>query len=274
MALTHYIGGKLTGLTVDFPPSLNYPNLTTFINTETFQEFILVSGVWEPIGPGGSGTTLQFDFDDNEGFIDDPPQITVDLGNSWWLTERINDGSAIATGFSTVGALSDTAWTMKFSMLIFQEGFTVSGNAFLTLGISDNTSDFNTSNDLLAFQMAINRTAAGTPVSISSISCNNAAPAAATSFSATIVDVADLPQSTELQRFGKIRRTSATNLRVEFFTDDQFSIPWGDANVDLAVSASITGLKFLKAVNQSGTNGNVARIKFQQIQIFDGVPDA
>jgi len=50
MTLTHYIGGKLTGLTADFPPSLNYPNLTTFINVETFQEFILVSGVWEQIG--------------------------------------------------------------------------------------------------------------------------------------------------------------------------------------------------------------------------------
>jgi len=50
MTLTHYIGGKLTGLTADFPPSLNYPNLTTFINFETFQEFILVAGVWEQIG--------------------------------------------------------------------------------------------------------------------------------------------------------------------------------------------------------------------------------
>jgi len=50
MTLTHYIGGKLTGLTVDFPPSLNYPNLTTFINTETFIEYILVSGVWEQVG--------------------------------------------------------------------------------------------------------------------------------------------------------------------------------------------------------------------------------
>jgi len=50
MALTHYIGGKLVGLTADFPPSLNYPNLTTFINSETFIEYILVSGVWEQVG--------------------------------------------------------------------------------------------------------------------------------------------------------------------------------------------------------------------------------
>lgn len=50
MALQHYIGGKLTGLTADFPPSLNYPNLTTFIDTETFIEYILVAGVWQQIG--------------------------------------------------------------------------------------------------------------------------------------------------------------------------------------------------------------------------------
>jgi len=53
MTLTHYIGGKLTGLTADFPPSLNYPENTTFINTETFQEFILVAGVWEEVGAVG-----------------------------------------------------------------------------------------------------------------------------------------------------------------------------------------------------------------------------
>jgi len=50
MTLTHYIGGKLVGETADFPPSLNYPNLTTFINSETFEEFILVNGVWEQVG--------------------------------------------------------------------------------------------------------------------------------------------------------------------------------------------------------------------------------
>ena len=50
MALTHYIGGKLTGLTADFPPSLNYPELTTFIDVELFKEFILVNGVWEQVG--------------------------------------------------------------------------------------------------------------------------------------------------------------------------------------------------------------------------------
>ncbi len=50
MTLTYYVGGKLVGLTADFPPSLNHPEFTTFINSETFEEFILVSGVWEIIG--------------------------------------------------------------------------------------------------------------------------------------------------------------------------------------------------------------------------------
>ena len=52
MVLTHYIGGKITGDTADFdlPLSTNYPNLTTFINFETFIEYILVDGVWTQVG--------------------------------------------------------------------------------------------------------------------------------------------------------------------------------------------------------------------------------
>lgn len=49
MTIQYYIGGKITGLAADTKP-LNVPEFTTFIETDTFTEFILVAGVWEQIG--------------------------------------------------------------------------------------------------------------------------------------------------------------------------------------------------------------------------------
>jgi len=49
MTLQYYIGGKITGLAADTKP-LGVPEFTTFIESDTFTEFILVSGVWERIG--------------------------------------------------------------------------------------------------------------------------------------------------------------------------------------------------------------------------------
>jgi len=64
LTLTHYVGGKLVGDTADFnlPLSINYPEFTTFINFETFREFILVSGVWEIMLTGDPPTTTFIDF--------------------------------------------------------------------------------------------------------------------------------------------------------------------------------------------------------------------
>lgn len=89
MTLTHYVGGKLVGLTVDFPPSLNYPENTTFINSETFSEFILVAGVWEAIVP----------------FVD--PFLPTDISNLAAWFDASDEASVIRSG----GAVSQ--WNDK-----------------------------------------------------------------------------------------------------------------------------------------------------------------
>ena len=49
MTIQYYIGGKLAGLEADTKP-LGVPEFSTFIESDTFTEFILVAGVWEQIG--------------------------------------------------------------------------------------------------------------------------------------------------------------------------------------------------------------------------------
>jgi len=96
MTLTHYVGGKLTGLTVDFPPSLNYPENTTFINSETFVEYILVAGVWEAIKEPAflptniAGLKLWLDGADSS-------TITIQTGVSEWR-DKSGEGNDVSQG--------------------------------------------------------------------------------------------------------------------------------------------------------------------------------
>jgi len=63
MTIQYYVGGKIVGLSSDLKPT-SVPENTTFIESDTFKEFILVAGVWEQIGvetfivaTGGTETT-------------------------------------------------------------------------------------------------------------------------------------------------------------------------------------------------------------------------
>lgn len=106
MTLTHYIGGKLTGLTVDFPPSLNYPELTTFINSETFTEYILVAGVWEQVAKEEFSpinvANLEAWWD-----VSDGTTIFKDGGN---LVSQINDKSGLGNNLTQGTVTNQPLW--------------------------------------------------------------------------------------------------------------------------------------------------------------------
>lgn len=118
MTLTHYIGGKITGDSTDFASlSINYPNLTTFIDFETFAEYILVDGVWKKIGE---------------------PLRNMDDGNlkTYWKFDESspNDIINVSQAFSTLGSPADlqiTGATYK------ESGIPANNNSLLFNGTSD-----------------------------------------------------------------------------------------------------------------------------------------
>lgn len=104
MTLTHYIGGKITGDTADFDVlSTNYPNLTTFINFETFTEFILVSGVWEQVGQAPLNLSelkayYKFDNDPTAGDLVNQAQAVGSVDSISPPTDADGQNTSVVTG--------------------------------------------------------------------------------------------------------------------------------------------------------------------------------
>lgn len=56
MTIVYYVGGRIVGLSSDIKPT-GVPEFSTFIESDTFTQFILVGGVWEQMGEGVAGAT-------------------------------------------------------------------------------------------------------------------------------------------------------------------------------------------------------------------------
>ena len=85
LTLSYYVGGKLVGVTADFPPSLNHPEFTTFIDSETFTEYILVAGVWQQVGVAPFDDTdlkAYWKFNETSGDIIESSQAAAALGSA------------------------------------------------------------------------------------------------------------------------------------------------------------------------------------------------
>lgn len=161
MVLQYYIGGKIAGLASERPLTNNLPANTTFIETDTFQEFIW-DGVdtWNKIGLQPSTWDWEADTDmAGNGIVETGSVFTINADDITFGIVRNGSHNTCYKDLQDADALngsdlSDTAWVMdrRFFIDSITPQSTINGTAWFGV-VGDINAGYTTNQNALVISM-------------------------------------------------------------------------------------------------------------------------
>ena len=261
MTISYLSGNRVEGLSTDTKPT-NIPINTRFISTDEkkFYDYKNPLTVSDDLSTdkGWVSNTSDWTYNATGDYIDfatvrrstTAQQIYIDLQDSDYLGSGNN--------------LSETKWAFRCKLTI--GALASSGNTLLYIGFTDNLNDsgaipqhgamimINTSPTENGLQSAIstrNFETSGSPDRIN----------------ATIYSSGNLPASSV--RYMEMKRDGAV-FTLKAFTDSSFSTQAGSTATVTKTGTALTGLRYLKAFNDSEQNGSTSTgTRLDEIKIYN-----
>lgn len=261
MTIQYYIGGKIVGLQADTKPLL-VPENSTFIESDTFKEFIFVSGVWEQVGT--FPPTFEDDFADGSNWTASGASPTVTGGVMSCIA---NDSARKTVTWHDLGSpVSDTTWTLRASCNVTLVNPNSDGTAqeiFLALSSTNGLAN-SSPQDSITFKL---RTNSSTNEVYQLNKTDNGTMSGNSENS--LVHLLQVEQV-----FMDLRRISATEAKLTLYSDSDYSSPVAGGSVtDSAIPAGIINLQFIKFCiheNDTTPTGDITAL-FDDLKFWNGL---